>query len=171
MKEIELSKQGKYKGQFIALVDDCDSDLAELRWSVKKDKRTSYAHRRAGGIRHDWLHIVVAKRMFCKESMVGLEVDHIDGNGLNNRRDNLRLTTHQQNTFNQRKPNGTISQYKGVTFDKQAHKYVAQIVIGGKHIKLGRFKTETEAARRYDEAAKFYHGDYAQTNFKGTESK
>lgn len=98
----------------------------------------------------------------------GLEIDHIDGNGLNNTKDNLRLCTHEQNLKN-RKGNsdpGKTSQFKGVYKDsRQSVRWRAQIRVSGKTLKLGDFGTELEAARKYDSAARHFYGEYALLNF------
>lgn len=91
----------------------------------------------------------------------GMQVDHINGNGLNNRRENIRLCTHEQNSYNQQKPYGS-SKYKGVC--RKRGKWDAQIRASGKIIWLGSFATEDEAANAYDEAALKHFGEFAFTN-------
>lgn len=96
----------------------------------------------------------------------GLLVDHHNGDSLDNRRDNLRLATHWQNTCNRRKTKSkTSSKFIGVYFDKRTGKWAAKIKCKSNTIWLGRFVTEIDAARAYDEAAKKYHGEFASLNF------
>ena len=97
------------------------------------------------------------------------ELDHIDGNSLNNHIENLRVVTHPQNCMNQKKTktyNGkaTSSIYKGVTWFKHNNKWGAHIKINGKLKHLGLFISETGAARAYNEAAIEEYGEYAMLN-------
>ncbi|PUA19626.1 AP2 domain-containing protein [Glaciimonas sp. PCH181] len=92
-------------------------------------------------------------------------VDHINGDGLDNRRANLRNATHQQNSFNQRARKGGASQYKGVSIDRVSLAWRAHIRVNGKRISLGRHGVEIDAAKAYDMAARKYYGDFANCNF------
>lgn len=94
----------------------------------------------------------------------GLYIDHRNGNGLDNRRDNLRRATMSQNIANQF-PRGGSSKYKGVCRSKRSGGWLAQICVNRKSIYLGRFGTEEEAARAYDVKAKEVWGEFARLNF------
>lgn len=89
----------------------------------------------------------------------GMEIDHINGDKLDNRRNNLRICTRQQNLANSRKRKGTSSLYKGVVWDKRANRYVVEIHTT-KH-----FKNEKEAARFSDKIQKLIHEEFAKLNF------
>lgn len=93
-------------------------------------------------------------------------VDHINGDGLDNRRSNLRLCTQTENTWNRRTKHG-VSRFMGVSLDTRcrAKKWRATIGVHGKYISLGYFLTEEEAAAAYDEAAREWHGEFARLNF------
>jgi len=93
-------------------------------------------------------------------------IDHINGDGLDNRRDNLRICTRTENVRCQRKrTKPTSSRFKGVTWHKNHRYWQAAIRKNGERTYLGWFKGEEEAARAYDKAAKRLHGDFASLNF------
>jgi len=92
--------------------------------------------------------------------------DHINHDGLDNRRANLRVCTNRQNQRNQRAQGvPKTSRYKGVWFSTREHCWTAQIAVGDNRIHLGYFTSEESAAVAYDNAARKYFGEFAQTNF------
>jgi hypothetical protein len=96
-----------------------------------------------------------------------LHVDHINHNGLDNRRNNLRLATRSQNLANQKPRHTSIhSRFKGVTKDISRDRWLTRLVCKNKVVFQGRYDTELEAAKAYDEAAVKFFGDYALTNAK-----
>jgi hypothetical protein len=152
----------------VALVDDCDVALAAFKWCATRDTRRYYA-RRNGRV---YLHRVIAIRMGLLDALEDKRhIDHIDGNGCNNQRANLRLATPRENQWNTRKQLNCSSQYKGVSFD--AHRGWRVQISDGKiqangnarlrHI--GYFDTELDAALAYDAAARTAFGEFACTNF------
>ena len=93
------------------------------------------------------------------------ETDHRDHDGLNNRRENLRPATRNQNNANHRLRLSSASGFKGVTWHKRAGRWRAQITSEYRNIYLGLFGSAEEAARAYDVAALAMWGDFAHLNF------
>lgn len=100
----------------------------------------------------------------------GYMVDHISGNRLDNRRENLRFATAQQNNANSKSKIGT-STYKGVSFDSSRSLWISSIQVDGKTKHLGRFKSEVQAAEAYDDASYEQYGEFARLNFPNRELK
>ena len=104
-------------------------------------------------------------RLLHQLIMGGKWIDHIDGNSLNNRRNNLRFCNNQQNQFNQKPRSNTFSKYKGVSIIRNRKKlFRASIYFNGKSIYLGSFSSEIEAAIAYNKAAKEKFGEFAKLN-------
>ena len=155
MKTISLS-QGK-----VALVDDCDYDrLMSWSWSTKRTGHVFYAvGRRRGHGYEPWtfMHRVIL------DPDPGWETDHINGNGLDNRRCNLRLCTRAENSWNQCSRTGS-SVHKGVHWHRSNRAWQANITVNGKRIHLGSFPNQEDAAHAYNEAAAKYFGEFARLN-------
>lgn len=147
--------QGKF-----AIVDDDDYDwLVKYKWHCRKAKNHFYAFRAAG------CNIVAMHRQIMNAPK-SLVVDHIDSNGLNNRKSNLRLCTQAQNLHNKRPQRGKIySKYKGITWEKRTNKFRAGICKSGAAYHLGYFVDEIEAAISYDRMAEQLFGEFAYLNF------
>jgi len=95
-------------------------------------------------------------------------IDHKDGNPLNNKIENLRAATQSQNMGNSKMSNKNTSGYKGVTWRKDTKKWLAQIMINGKHISLGSYAKKEEAADAYKNAAEKYFGVFARAEYRAT---
>jgi hypothetical protein len=143
------------QGQF-AIVDDEDFEaLTQYKWHAMKDCKTYYAARSERGAR-------IRMHRQIMNAPVGLEVDHINHEGLDNRRINLRLCSVSQNRMNEgRKREGVSSRYKGVCWAKATQKWQTSIGFQGKVQYLGQFDTEEEAHAVYLTAAKRLFGEFA----------
>lgn len=95
-------------------------------------------------------------------------VDHRNGNGLDNRRCNLRTASNSQNQRNKRGGSGGSSRFKGVTWRERGQKWEAQIHTGGRWLYLGQFQDERDAALAYNAAALAEFGEFARMNDIGT---
>jgi hypothetical protein len=151
---------------FIALVDDEDADLALSRWTgVKRRYAKRYLGRPGGIQRWELMHRVILQRKLGR-SIIG-ETDHINGNGLDNRRDNIREASNTENNWNARKRRHLcLSLYKGVSRDPRNsyRPWLAYIQVAQRRCHLGYFATEEEAAMAYNRAAVEHFGEYARPN-------
>ena len=144
-----------------AQVDSLDSDLAALRWQARPGKRTWYAYRTvdiAGKCINVAMHRVILSRMLGRELSDSEQVDHINGDGLDNRRSNLRLVDSRLNARNRRTRRDSSTGVRGV--EQIGRKYRARINVAGKHIHLGVFETLDEAKDAYAQASRNYFGEY-----------
>lgn len=142
----------------VALVvhEDYERVMAAGKWHAHRDGKTFYARRAISRSTHVNLHAFLTG---------WLRVDHINGDGLDNRRANLRQATHGQNVQNRRRSSANTSGYKGVTWHKQARKWQAAIKADRRTYYLGIYGSPELAALAYDEAARHHHGEFARVNF------
>jgi hypothetical protein len=135
-----------------------DQDLLQHNWTGLASKHITYAKASIGG-KQSLLHRFVAQRMGL--SLDGV-IDHINGDALDCRRENLQACTHQQNIMKQRHQATAKSPYKGVMQFRD--KWRSRITINGKTMHLGLFANAVDAARAYNEKAKELFGDFANLN-------
>jgi hypothetical protein len=146
------------------IVDRCDYyTYGKYRWILWGDSYNFYA------VRQKKTGPKSTQKVYMHREIMnfpkGKLVDHRNGDTLHNRRSNLRLATHTQNMQNRRKRKNTASKYVGMWRDKRNGQWVGRITVNKKQIYLGRFDSETAAAKAYDRAAKKYFGEFARLNF------
>lgn len=142
-------------------MNQCNSQFAGA--ICGSEHHTGYIYVRVCG-RDMGMHRIIYA-MFNGDIGDGFEVDHHDGNKLNNRRENLRKATLNGQAHNNKKRKDNTSGYRGVHLEKESGKYSVNIQINGRQKKIGRYKDAIQAALVYDAAARFYHGEFAALNF------
>jgi hypothetical protein len=153
MKSISLTQ-----GQF-AIVDNDDYEwLSKFKWYADRNRSSYYARRNKNGKYIKMCRLIMGLKYGDKRM-----VDHINGNGLDNRRCNLRICTNAENQHNQRPRIGT-SEYKGVSLNRKNGYWIARIRVNGVRIYLGCSLDEKQAAILYDKAAIKYFGRFAHLN-------
>lgn len=140
------------KGHVVTVDDDDYDKLSQFKWCAHRGRHTWYAVRGvATGIgkqrRLAFMHRTILGTPY------GLYTDHIDGDGLNNQRSNLRIVSTAENARNQtRKRSGASSRFRGVSWDSGTLRWRAAIQVNGRMVSLGRFESENEAALAYNAA-------------------
>lgn len=151
-KLIQLT-QGK-----VAIVDDEDfENLNKFRWYFCK----RYAVR---DVRVDGKKETIYMHRLVTNAPDHLEVDHINSDGIDNRKENLRLCTHAENSRNRGIAKNNTSKYKGVWFSKRYNRFFAETRLNGKKVYVGSFKTAEEASEAYKTKVLEIHGDFANIN-------
>lgn len=144
-----------------AYIDKQDAHLlTKYRWWVAKNKHVFYVKteiRENGKKRSIGIHQFIL-------GFPSQPIDHKDGNGLNNRRKNLRACTPLQNTQNCRVQSNSTTGFKGVTFDKRDNKYHVRITVNKKQKSGGLYTDILRAAQKYNEMAIKYFGEFARLN-------
>lgn len=150
---------------FQAVIDDDDLPLVEgISWQAMKGQRsrTVYAKGFTKGSQHT--RKLVSMHRLIVGAQPGQLVDHIDMDGLNNQRSNLRIVDYVKNARHRSMLRNNSSGFRGVTFVRGRERWVSRIGVGGTHVFLGYFKTKEEAALAYNEAALRLYGPDAQLN-------
>lgn len=143
------------KGVSIIVDDDVFEWASKKKWCIQDRGYTKYVKSRAG-----YLH-----RIIMKVNNSRLVIDHLNGNGLDNRRENLRICSSAENAKNRHfRRIGCTSKYWGVYYKKNRNKYEAHIKHNGKMIYIGIFNTEIEAAMAYNSMAIQLRGGESHLN-------
>lgn len=152
MKRIKLTQ-----GQ-VAIVDDDDFEwLSQWNWRALQHPSGKFRAGRAGPQQA----AILMHRLICRAAR-DEQVDHKNGDPLDNRRSNLRVCTKSENLCNRGAQKNNTSGFKGVTWHKLTSKWMAQISVRSRHIHLGLFSTARAAGRAYKIAARKYHGEFAR---------
>jgi hypothetical protein len=158
MKEIPLTRG------YVAIVDDEDFEwLSKFKWNaIESNPGYVRASRRVRVDGNKWGTSYMHREIMA--APIGMYVDHINLNPLDNRKCNLRICTNAENSRNQGKRKRNTTGFCGVV--KHGSGFSARIWVDYKPIYLGSYRTAEEAAKVYDEAAEIYHGQFAKTNFQ-----
>lgn len=168
VRELRLANDGRYHVPLtrglVATIDAASVDVVRgMNWYAAWTGWSNYALRRDHETRKAMtLHRAVMEAHLGEELPDGHVVDHIDGDGLNNTLGNLRVATGSQNVCNSRLRSDTRSGFKGVSWDGQTGKWMANIHVNGKRHFLGRYTTPEAAAAAYAAAAPRVHGEFAR---------
>lgn len=152
MKQIPLTR-GKS-----ALVDDADFEwLSQWKWHLGGCGYARRQQRQPDGKQKT----ILMHREICPQYKM---IDHRDGDGINNQRDNLREATQAQNNMNRRSTAGSSSRFKGVYLDTKSGKWRAKISVNNIEKNIGYFSCEVDAALAYNKAAIDKHGEFSRLN-------
>ena len=172
------SKSKHFPGKHTITIDTEDWDkVKEYRWSIKGSSTQTYpyaitfiprpggGHRESkDGYRRHWSVGLLLHHLIIGKPPKGMVVDHVQHDGLDNRKENLRIVTFQQNHWNRKGQRNSSSNYKGVSLQKTSKKWMSQLWTNGKRIYIGSFSCEHEAALAYNKKAVELWGESALLN-------
>lgn len=139
-------------------VDDADFEaLSKSKWRSRLDHHTRYAETGLPSAARKMHRVILGAEP-------GQIVDHVDGDGLNNQRSNLRFATKAQNSQNLHRPSLGQSKFRGVTWHRRSRKWQAQIQANRRYKYLGLFDTREAAALAYNRASIGLHGEFGRRN-------
>jgi hypothetical protein len=151
------------QGQFAIIDNDDFERVNQFKWYANKAPNTFYANRQVQiNRKRQTIHL----HRFILNLDTKFLVDHVDGNGLNNQKSNLRTCTNQENSRNKRLSKKGTSSFKGVHYDKKYDKFEAQIKINYNSNFIGYNTDELICAKFYDAVARFYFKEFAKCNFE-----
>ncbi len=146
------------KGYETTVDDDWYEILSSYQWVAIMGRHGQSPYVRSRGRKYVIMHRLIM------DAPIDSQVDHINGNTLDNRKSNLRICTPSQNCMNRNKKKNSHSSYKGVHQRCDNGRWRAHIAFNKKRTWIGHFNSEIEAAIAYNEAAKKYHGEFAKLN-------
>lgn len=162
---IKMNITNKKGEVFTVLFDGDDYEILKcFNWIIHKNKYTSYAET---SVTKDGKTMMIGMHRLLLGIGPGNKkvVDHKNGNGLDNRRCNIRLCSQSQNLMNKTSHKGSSSIFLGVSYDTKNKKWFASISINGRLKNLGRFTNEEDAAKERDKYAIIHHKQFAKLNF------
>lgn len=151
------------KGKEAVVSEEDHLAVSQWKWTSHSGGYSYRNQRVEGRCTTVYMHRFIMERMLGSPIPDGYEVDHQDADKLNNQRENLRLVTPHQNMMNRQGWATSSSRFRGVS--RVRNKWRCTIHSNGKHVHLGYFEDEEEAARAYDEAAIRERGEFARLNF------
>lgn len=151
----------------VALIDERDAHLAQFKWTARKNGDFGWYALRGVGPKAKRRIVYLHREVMAAPP--GVHVDHVSGDGLDCRRNNLRFATRSQNLCNRGAERGSTSRFKGVNWNVRRKRWRARICVAGTRTELGWFEVEGDAARAYDAAAREAHGAFARLNFPETQ--
>jgi hypothetical protein len=161
---MELIIDSEKYGQKVVYFDEEYLPLVRaFRWVLSKEGKVFYASARKW-IPLEKRSLTIKMHLLILPCPAGMKTDHINGNGLDNRRNNLRTASNQQNLMNRGANKNNTSSFKGVTWHKRASKWMAQLMFNREHKHGGLFDDPIEAAKAYNKLALQYHGEFAKLN-------
>lgn len=150
---------------YTALIDKIDEDIVcQFKWSALETGNLVYGFRQYKTASGKWTSLLLHR--FILKASAGTIVDHVDRNGLNNTRANLRITDTRGNARNSSKRCHNTSGYIGVSWNKQKNKWHARYFLDGSSRHVGFFHDPVEAALARDAAVRRMYGDFAVLNFE-----
>lgn len=153
----------KIKNHTVLYSDRHQKYIDEWNWHIHKTKTGNYVRGYPKGKRDGGLFYM--HRVFTGAPK-GMDVDHRNGDGLNNRDENLRVCTRNQNNANRHKVQSKTSKYKGVHYESQTGKWRAEVTMMGARYRLGRFESQEDAVKAYYKKAQELFKEYAMMAVK-----
>lgn len=174
---ISMSKDDNLTAEFVRQILDYDPETGILTWKWRSDLRACdnarLAGKNAGCLNENgYFHIIINKKSYKYHRIIWLhyygewpycEIDHIDGDTINNKIINIRSATRTQNRQNKGIQKNNTSGFKGVSFKKAHNKWSSRISVNGRRVHLGYFDRSCDAYNAYCAAAERFHGEFART--------